>query len=913
MAGRTTTTTNERFWSSQMISFISQFVRDKTWSIKSAGGETTINTGSSVMFPDILLYGDEAQGVILQGWEVKMPDVSITDVKFVTDAERKARILGLNSFILWNFTYCKLFIKDQHDFFREIKLWDSTNYISDRPAVALHRTGWETLLKQVLFDINAYLDSGVLVPRNLDFAISEIIMPELIKRNKTLIADHLVASATTNITIKSYIEMWWDEVKNEYMSDESNMYSAYAKTILVDWLNKFVFAHIIKRYHNPASEIENIKIGNSPIDARSVFRNISNQCDFWNIFKDFKYGDFIPNQCWSELLEFNTFLSDNYMENISQTTLQSILEKTVLSSRRAIIGQYPTPLRLAELLTKITIINTTDICIDPCCGTGTVPKQIIKYKINNGNTIISAYESTWASDKFSFPLQVTNISLTTPESINIPCRIIQKNVFSLEENSIEEIVNPENGEILHLEVPLFNAIVSNLPFVDFNTLQREDAKYMITIKEQVNAHTGIELSERNDTYVYIAFSLWKNLSPGGRIGIITSNSWLGTGAGRNFYNAIRWYYNIKNVLVSGNGIWFDNAKVVTTVLILEKKDISEPTNEPITFGLIKKSLDEWNDDDIFNAIVNSINVNAVPERYNSTLSLNSMTPDKIESILNFGYSINLLFYKPEWVLDIQDVICPLKSLFSIERGEKTGQDEIFYIKEPTLVNNNYIINGLKNTKQVDRLMALPDTYVFYCTKTREELNSYGDNVTISYLERFDGTLNKSVSIRGEDWHILRNVKPVKLFTGMNPFKRIFYGCFTEPTYINQRLIGLVEKDETIDIELCHALLNSILGIFFVESIGFGMGAGALDINKDSFERTYMLNPYLLTEENKENIKRAFEPLKQRDIKDTLEELNCDDRISFDHIVLEAYGIDRYYEDVKNTISSLQTSRLSVKR
>ena len=42
------------------------------------------------MFPDVLLYGDENQTQILQGWELKLPDTPITDTTFINDAKRKA-------------------------------------------------------------------------------------------------------------------------------------------------------------------------------------------------------------------------------------------------------------------------------------------------------------------------------------------------------------------------------------------------------------------------------------------------------------------------------------------------------------------------------------------------------------------------------------------------------------------------------------------------------------------------------------------------------------------------------------------------------------------------------------------------------------------------------------------------------
>ena len=92
----TTIRKNERSWAIELISQINQFSSENDLIIKRAGGESTISEyrGQS-MFPDVILYGDSDLSSILQGWELKMPDVSITDADFVSDAQRKAKALNL--------------------------------------------------------------------------------------------------------------------------------------------------------------------------------------------------------------------------------------------------------------------------------------------------------------------------------------------------------------------------------------------------------------------------------------------------------------------------------------------------------------------------------------------------------------------------------------------------------------------------------------------------------------------------------------------------------------------------------------------------------------------------------------------------------------------------------------------------
>lgn len=159
---------------------------------------------------------------------------------------------------------------------------------------------------------------------------------------------------------------------------------------------------------------------------------------------------------------------------------------------------------------------------------------------------------------------------------------------------------------------------------------------------------------------------------------------------------------------------------------------------------------------------------------------------------------------------------------------------------------------------------------------------------------------------------MRDTNTADIITTMNPGDRLFYALFTEPAFINQRLIGLRHKDGYVELPLYHALLNSVLGIFYIEAIGFGRGLGALDINKNTLSGSFMLDPNLLNDNQKQNIIAKFEPLLARNILSTKEELQARDREEFDRTVLAAYGLSSYYENIKESLLSMQNMRLSVR-
>src|SRR5690606_26085747 len=86
-------TYNERSWAIDVISEISLHLANKSWHFKSAGGESTISNEKSSLFPDVLIFKDQTRNIILQGWELKMPDTPINDAELISNAIKKAKIL----------------------------------------------------------------------------------------------------------------------------------------------------------------------------------------------------------------------------------------------------------------------------------------------------------------------------------------------------------------------------------------------------------------------------------------------------------------------------------------------------------------------------------------------------------------------------------------------------------------------------------------------------------------------------------------------------------------------------------------------------------------------------------------------------------------------------------------------------
>lgn len=896
---------NERSWAIEIISQVNKISEDNDLAIKRAGGEFTIFNGrGSRMFPDVILYGDKDLSSILQGWELKMPDVPITDEDFINDAQRKALALGLNSCVIWNFTYAVFYVfNDKDKEFAVARTWENI-HIKTRQDVALYHADWEKTLKEVVLTVNDYLVGNDIRHISLADVISQNAINTLINENKSIVADHYRNSVKKNAVMGAKIDSWWQEVKIEYTFDETDKFKAYSKLIILNWAYRIIFAHLIKRKQNAAMLIDTLDSNTSPSQADYIFSEITKKCDFYNVFAGLDYDTILPDIVWESLIDLSLFLKENGIRVINQEMLQNILERCVSTTRRELDGQYTTPKILARILASITVHDCTADCADLCCGTGTIAHEILEMKKQMGCSIRTSVDTTWASDKYNVPLQIANISMTSGETINMANRLFQSNALGLYLGKQIDIVNPNDGAKMLYALPLLGAICSNLPFVPFEKIHADD-KNLITKNNDLK-----KLDKKSDLSYYIALHLSELLKDDGYVGIIISNSWLGTKAGTVFYDELIKKYDIKQVHISGAGRWFQNADVVTTLLIMQKKQEGQ---RPFTnFYIWKKPLEAIALNPRFErAIINSSLLDENQD--NSIMSCVRYSQRDIEALRGLNMSLNALFHDVKWLLEIKQKLIPLRSIFSVFRGNRRGWDKLFFPQKSD-IEPIFLFPALFNAKNVDSLIAKPDRQAFCCDKKEYELKNLYPQA-YKWIKKFEheknGTgmpLPKVLSRSNMEWYEMKPNEIAHLFTMMNPDNRIFFGKFKEPSFINQRLIGLNFINPKQDYELCHALLNTALMKFFIEAVGFGRGLGVLDINKENVENCYMLNPALLLPAQIMEIKEKFAVICNKKIISIEKELIDEDWILFNKTVLGAFGLGAYYGQICDSLISLRQVR-----
>lgn len=848
-----------------------------------------------------------------------MPDTQINDAELISNAIKKAKILQRDSFILWNVKSAVLYSKNGENF-EILKSWDDIN-INSRTEVKPNENLWKTLLFQIPEDLNTFFESGQIneVTSTEILSIEEII--DVVLENTANTAEEIKTESRINVRLDAQINNWWNSSSNEYgytSTQTRHKLTTLSMVVLTDWVFKIVFSHILKRHFNEARTIDSIQSTTSIDEALTIIVSISESCNFWNILCPNLAQKYISKTAWSQVRELNQFLSSINIDEIDIEILHQLLQSSVTSAKRKVAGQFSTPVKLADLLTRLTIDDKTKIVIDPCCGTGTIINQVYKLKEEYELSQNEILNTIWACDKHSFPIQLSTLSMAKPANIGRVINIFSSDVTELNEGKSIEFRDPNSGKVVEKAFPKIDYVVSNLPFIkskEMNILNPD----IISINEwiQNQAETTNSLSGKGDIFAYIPFYLHQFLSEEGKIGLILSNAWLGTDYGEIFLDLFQKFFKIEYVIISGKGKWFDNADVVTTILVASKKNpqIEIGANSKISFCTLG---DEINDI----ANIKTLSENIILGHQVENVTINEYSRTEIQSFENFGIPWSGYFSNLNWINNISDKFLNTNEVFHFKRGERRGWNAMFYPSVSHNIEDEYIKPVLKHLRDTENLISIPNKEAFCCSKSIEELQALGHIGVLAWIRSFESQKNGTnrplpevLAKPNMFWYEMTTENMADFVANVNYDKSLFIAKFENSSFIDQRMIGFSIKEEHQDENkiLYLALLNSTVNMFLIESLGFGRGLGALDLRATKFDRDFkILNPNLLTEGQKTTIIEAFNPLMLRNRLPLEQEIEAPDRIVFEKILMGIYGITEYYESIKSSLLHLYRIRFAVK-
>jgi hypothetical protein len=947
---------NERDWAGQLISWIKFAIENGTSIFEDATNDTGVKMESGrTKFPDVLLFTNKVSGIIFNGWELKFPDTAVDDAVMLENALEKARKLKSDSFVTWNGTQAVIWKINTADYSIEslskIKEYPKEHSITTREDLAdpAKFAQNESLLRQrannLLHDLeqlylNGKLKPAVNITGNIIDAVQQaanIIIPQF--------QAAIISLKGNNAGFRKEFNQWkiYESSTLKIMASSSRR----AETVIPEQiLAKFTFYNLIGKTlfyltlcENLSGELEGINIQETTSIKDSLFSYFAKAraIDYQAIFKpyftdDIDYSDTVNDTLFRLIQKCTEF----DFRILPAGVIGNILENLVPKEEKQKFGQYFTSEILANLVAFPAVQSNQDYLFDPTSGTGTFLNSFYKILNYHGNTNHSKLlNHIWGNDVSHFPAILSVINLykqDVTKTDNFP-RITRDDFFNL--NVGDKVSFPDSKDYkkqIELQIPQFEAIASNFPFIQQedipNDVLTDHFRKQFTAQQQAFMQDNIfKINERSDYFTYCVYNSLRFLKDGGYLAAITSNAWLGKEYGFQFKKFLLDNFHIKYIVKSNAEHWFSDSQVSTIYTVLQKGTRDEPTKfvtvnfkleERFTKNNISKIEDfyteldncdnshnkKWIKDKIFSDLYKNeqdkMDVCIVPK----TKLLESI--ESKENWTKYFISVNLFENFDTCLIQL------FPNVIDVFRGERTGWNKMFVISEKEViasgVENQYLIPYIKSTKELQQI-EFDGNYrfkLFVCAKPIEQLSKGAK----SWIKKFENaqntngikTIQQACSCHRPFWYSLRP-KQASIITALNPYERFFFSFAKTPFTIDQRLIAMRVQDG-YDVELIAALLNSAITFLTLEMRGTSRNLGALDLNANYLKQLRILNPDLLSEQQKVEILTAFQPLKHRKIESIFAEVQKSDRINFDKTVLRSFGID---ENLLDSIYSLLTT------
>jgi hypothetical protein len=782
---------------------------------------------------------------------------------------------------------------------------------------------WKKCIVEIIQKLNDYFTTGKIKAVTPDIVFSDEGIIKQFLTSQAEVKVYLQEQSRKNKNIDADIKYWWRYVENDYPGYQEP-YGPLAYCVIMRWFNRFVFTNVLYAYNKLPENNDLINTDMLVQKALEIYGSICTKYDYWNILGPSSFDDMLPDNVWSRLLNIYNFMHGFEFAKINKNILSTIIKSTGLISIKKVAGLYTTPNYIAELLVRLALNDKDGNTIDPFCGTGTIVKQIFNIKGEYNIDGRSALMTTWASDKFAFPIQVATLAISASEVITESLHIFTKDAFTMKIGDDITFTDPSNGQQKTCTLPQFSSIISNFPFVQFEDIAELNPEVKVRINDFYTTYKVAkqdQLDSRCDIYAYIPFLLYELLNDDGYMGFIISNSWISTKAGKAFRQLLTRFYDIEYIVTSGAGRWFENAKVVTNLVVCKKRNANQTHNALTSFIAIKIPLND--ESDIEEIATDIISANTSSE----SILINQFSKDEIANIEKLGLGYNCCFGSICWITDNIDKFARLSNYTKISRGERRGWDPLFYPNKTAIssIEDEYLYPVLKTSKGKFEYIIEPDNFAFCCDSAVDYLIEHNKSGALNWIRNFENNVNEKgkplvdVLVRKELYWYQMPISALATFVlAMNPDSKIFVQRFLKPSFINQRLINITPIDDNADLDVFHAILNSTIIISQIEALGFGRGESVLDINPTNLATgLYIPRIEVISDKQRKEIVNSFIDIMKGPVMSVEEILTSSLRREYDELIFKSIGIpvslvDGVYQNLARLYNIRKAVNLTVK-
>ncbi len=993
------TKATEREFQGKVIAWILKQIEHGGLPFENATNDSSLYDLPTVRFPDVLLCLDFACQRPFCGWELKTPKTDVRDKKLLKDAVEKAQTLNAKYFVTWNMQTAIIWrtpektrkVIKESDMVRE---FDPDNRIT---SVGDIREAQKALLlesrcAQLLRDLaRLYHDENINLPLTDTTFFVEMVGNASNKMEGTLLQD--IKKAITDKSFNKRLNAW---AKKQGVSKyDQDYYQTLAQQVSYKIIAKILFYLTMRLHYSdlPRLELPPKSCKTAVKRMRELFQQ-SLEVDYQAIFEtDITDEIELSKETTKIIIQLTENLAHWSFELMPLDVIGAVFEKLIPQEARRSLGQYFTPDNLVDLIVSFCVRNTEDYVMDPTCGTGTF--LIRSYNKLRGlsakrKTHHELLNQVWGFDISGFPAELATINLCRQDLsdyLNFP-RVLAQDFFEVLPGASFEFPPPKKtaktGERVNVKIPEFDALLGNFPYIRQELIEKAEKGYKEKLEHVLVEGWGgkytqlfkdggqIRLSGQADIYAYLFFHAATHLKDGGRMGFVTSNSWLDVAYGYELQRFFLSKFKIIAICESRCEPWFEQSAVNTVFTILERCDDEKAKkNNVVRFVKVKKPLGELLPQDPvtdsqsrwlrLEQLIDKIEeipeavrfkdgsqvrkFSRISEDHISQPEIISYEDDEVrvrmirqgdlrDEVEAAGQTVKWGQYlrAPDIYFEIlgkcADKLVPLREVAEIRRGFTTGINEFFYLTDDKIkhwgIEEEFLKPVLKSPKEFEGILIDPaklTTKVFLCKKSKEELRREGKTRASKYIEWGEKQKTKdgvpwpdvpTVRNRKPGWWALPEADLVQVFWTKSYAVKHLQRFSPDRLLADQRLYQVIQKD-TVDTKTLAGLMNCSLFSLSTELGGrVNLGDGALDTTVEEAQ-DYLIVPDVtqLTNNQAKKILQAFDTLLTRPIKAIFEEVKMPDRQRMDSLVLEVLGLDpkKYLKPLYDGLCELVRERL----
>ncbi len=535
---------------------------------------------------------------------------------------------------------------------------------------------------------------------------------------------------------------------------------------------------------------------------------------------------------------------------------------------RRSLGQHFTDPRVADLIAAFCIRSGSDRVLDPACGDGAILlrcRERLAFLGGDGRGL-------------------TGVEVDPRHAATARARLPQAAILTADFLGLDpEAIAPEGG---------FDAVIGNPPYVRQEGLP-ETQKTPLTLG-------GRRVSRRSDLHIRFWPRAMALLRAGGRMGFLTSGTWLDASYGEALRSWLARTLRIVAVVESEAESWFREARVRTVITIVERSDPAG--SAAVRFVRLRERLDAAAPDALdpserlarFERIARDLESGRA-----KAVSTRAAPSARLESG-RWGSLLRASDLHFEIVERAGQRPVPLEEVATVRWGIKTGDDRVFFTgRESATVEDHYLRPVVFNLMDLDRLVVVPDRL-----RRRIVLVDLRDGAIAG--TRLEAHLRRAESERGSHlrptcaarerggeeprrWFELRPGPPGEILWSIMHQYRHLAPLNPQGVPANDNLL-LIRARPGIDPKLLAALLNSHLQALLKGASGRWRNEGMLKMQAGDLRAMPVPDPRRAVGDVAARLIEAFDRIARRPVGKVIEECRLEDRRRLDLAALSVLGI-----------------------